>query len=178
MSPACVEAARHALLDTCYGVSPRIEDVAPGLVHVDLAGLGRLLGDEAAIVERLSRAARAVGLPARVGVAGTRIAARIAARAALGSIPAGDQGQALAAVPVSALDWPEEIAHALTRWGVATLGELAALPRAGLSARLGAPGLAAHDLARGVDDPPPWLSWSPPPFWEEAQELDWQLDAQ
>ena len=176
-SPACVDAARRALLDACYGVSPRIEDVAPGLVHVDVAGLGRLVGDEGAIVERLSRAGRAVGLPARVGVAGTRTAARIAARAGLASIAAGDEALALAAVPVSALEWPEAIAHALTRWGVATLGELAALPRAGLSARLGAPGLAAHDLARGVDDPTPWLSWSPPPFWEEAQELDWEIDA-
>jgi protein ImuB len=176
-SPACVEAARRALLDACYGVSPRIEDVASGLVHVDVAGLGRVVGDEAAIVERLSRAARAVGLPARVGVAGTRTAARIAARAGLQSIAAGEEAHALAAVPVSTLEWPEQIAHALTRWGVATLGELAALPRAGLSARLGAPGLAAHDLARGVDDPTPWLSWSPPPFWEEAQELDWEIDA-
>src|SRR5919198_549990 len=58
-SPACVEAARRALLDACYGVSPRIEDVASGLVHVDVTGLGQLVGDEAAIVERLSRAARA-----------------------------------------------------------------------------------------------------------------------
>src|SRR5438094_30088 len=148
-SPACVDAARRGLLDACYGVSPRIEDVATGLVHIDVAGLGRLVGNEGAIVERLSRAGRAVGLPARVGVAGTRTAARIAARAGLASIAAGDEALALGAVPVSALEWPEAIAHALTRWGVATLGELAALPRAGLSARLGAPGLAAHDLARG-----------------------------
>src|SRR5439155_888617 len=79
-SPACVDAARRALLDACYGVSPRIEDVAPGLVQVDVAGLGRLVGDEGAIVERLSRAGRAVGLPARVGVAGTRTAARVVER--------------------------------------------------------------------------------------------------
>ena len=177
MSPASVEAARRALLDACYGISPRIEDVAPGLVHVDVAGLGRLVGAEPAIVDRLHRAARAVGLPARVGVAGTRTAARIAARAGLGSIAIGHEAHALAAVPVSALEWPDEIAHALTRWGVATLGELAALPRAGLSARLGAAGLVAHGLARGVDDPAPWRSWSPPPFWEEAQELDWEIDA-
>jgi protein ImuB len=176
-SPACVDAARRALLDACYGVSPRIEDAAPGLVHVDVAGLGRLIGDDAAVAERLRRAGGAVGLPPRVGVAGTRTAARIAARAGLGSIATRDEAQALATVPISALEWPEDIAHAFARWGVATLGELAALPRGGLSARLGAPGLAAHDLARGVDDPRPWQSWSPPPFWEEAQELDWEIDA-
>src|SRR5437879_11100946 len=55
--------------------------------------------------------------------------------------------------------------------------ELARLPRAALAARLGPMGLVAHDLARGVDDPAPWASWAPPPFWEEAQELDWEIDA-
>jgi protein ImuB len=173
-SAACVDAARRALLDACYGVSPRLEDVAAGLVHVDLAGLGRL-GDGAAIAQRLQRAARAVGLPARVGVAGTRPAARIAARAGLGVVAAGGEAGALAPVSVSTLEWSEEIVAALARWGVATLGELAALPRPGLAARLGAPGLAAHDLARGVDDPTPWRPWAPPPFWEEAQELDWEI---
>src|SRR5207249_12005969 len=99
------------------------------------------------------------------------------ARAGLGVIVPGGEAQALAPVPVATLDWPADIAHALGRWGVATLGELASLPRAGLAARLGAAGLAAHDLARGVDDPAPWTSWTPPPFWEEAQELDWDIDA-
>jgi protein ImuB len=28
-----------------------------------------------------------------------------------------------------------------------------------------------------MDDPAPWTSWTPPPFWEEAQELDWEIDA-
>src|SRR5262249_32986894 len=174
-STACVDAGRRALLDACYGVSPRLEDVAPGVVHVDVAGLGRLIGDGAAVADRLHRAARAVGLPARVGVAGTRAAAQIAARAGLGIVPVGAEAVALALVVVKALEWPEEIVTALARWGVTTLGELAALPRSGLAARLGAAGLAAHDLARGAEDATPWRSWAPPPFWEEAQELDWEI---
>jgi protein ImuB len=177
LAPACVDAARRALLDACYGVSPRVEDVAPGLVHVDAAGLGRMIGGDTAIAERLQRCARAVGLPARVGVAGTRAAARIAARAGLGVIAPGRETETLAPVAVTALDSPAEVAQALARWGVVTLGELASLPRRGLATRLGAAGLAAHDLARGVDDPTPWTSWAPPPFWEEAQELDWDIEA-
>jgi protein ImuB len=176
-SPARTEAARRALLDACYGVSPRLEDAAPGVVHVDLAGLGRLAGGDAVSAERLARAARAVGLPARVGVAGTRTAARIAARGGLGVVAPGGDALALAPVPVTTLDWPEDVARALGRWGVDTLGALAALPRAGLAARLGVMGLAAHDLARGLDDPSPWSPWALPPFWEEAQELDWEIDA-
>jgi protein ImuB len=174
---ACMDAARRALLDACYGVSPRIEDVAPGLVHVDIAGLGWLVGSDAAIADRLRRATRAVGLHARIGIAGTRSAARIAARAELGVIAPGTEHDALRAVPVALVEWPDAVAEALTRWGVATLGELAALSRTALAARLGAAGVAAHDLARGADESTPWRPWAPPPFWEEAQEVDWEIDA-
>src|SRR5262249_9768481 len=115
--------------------------------------------------------------PARVGVAGTRAAARIAARAGLGTVAAGTEAEVLAPVSVTLLEWPDDLAETFARWGIATLGELAALPRPALAARLGAAGLAAHDLARGVEDSTPWTSWAPPPFWEEAQELDWEIHA-
>ncbi|HWI09318.1 MAG TPA: hypothetical protein VNT54_17595, partial [Solirubrobacteraceae bacterium] len=39
------------------------------------------------------------------------------------------------------------------RLGVATLGDLAALPRSAVADRFGRPGLLAHDLARGHDTP-------------------------
>jgi len=81
-SDETVASARRALLDACYGLSPRLEDAAPGLVFVDVAGLERLIGVDAVIAERLARVSHAVGLPARIGVAGTRTAARVAARVA------------------------------------------------------------------------------------------------
>jgi protein ImuB len=172
-----VAAARRALLDACYGLSPRLEDAAPGLVLVDVAGLARLLGPDDVIAERLARAARAVGLQARVGVASTRAAARVAARLAARTLvlPPEMEAEALAPVPVTTLEWPPEVAAALARWGVATLGELAALPRAELAGRLGVEGLAAHDVACGRDRAP-FRPWTPPPFWEEAQALDWEID--
>jgi protein ImuB len=176
-SDETLAAARRALLDACYGLSPRLEDAGPGLVFVDIVGLQRLLGGETQIAERLARASRAVGLPARVGVATTRTAARVAARCATRTavIAAGDEAIALAPVELGALDWPPELAATLRRWGVTTLGELAALPRHGLAARLGSAGLAAHDIACGRDATP-FHPWTPPPFWEEAQALDWEID--
>src|SRR5262249_50793566 len=42
----------------------------------------------------------------------------------------------------------------LQRWGIATLGELAALPAPELSSRLGRRGLALQRLARGLDPAP------------------------
>jgi protein ImuB len=79
-------------------------------------------------------------------------------------------------VPLGALDLSVRIAETFVRWGVRTLGDLARLPRDGVAARLGEEGLAAHDAAAGLDTAPfrPYLA---PPFWEEAQSLDWEIDA-
>jgi len=125
-------AARHALLDACLAVSPRLEDAAPGIVHVDLGGLRRLFGEDAEIGRRLGRHARAVGLEARVGIASSRAAAGVAARVgpAVHALPPAGEQAALAAVPLSTLAWPVELAAAFRRWGLVTLGDLAALPRA------------------------------------------------
>jgi len=170
-------AARHALLDACLSVSPRLEDAGAGLVHVDLAGLHRLFGHDAAIAARLRRQARAVGLEARVGIATTRAAAMVAAwiGAAVNVLPAGGERAALAAVPLAALEWPDALADTFRRWGLDTLGDLATLPREGLGTRLGPAGLDAHDRASGVDRAP-WVPWTAPMFWEEAQGLDYELD--
>lgn len=180
-SDETVASARHALLEACLAVSPRVEDAGAGLVHVDLAGLGRLhgpAGDERAIGERLARAARGVGLEARVAVASSRAAARVATLlgARVSVVPAGAEPVTLAALPLAALELPGDVAGALARWGVTTLGALADLPRAGLGRRLGAAGLAAHDLASGVDQVP-FVPWAPPASWEEAQGLEWEIDS-
>jgi protein ImuB len=179
--PASVNAeaaARHALLEACLTVSPRLEDVAPGVAHVDLDGLRRLFGDEVDIGRRLVRHAHAVGLPARVGIATTRAAAGLAARVGpvVHVLPPGGERAALATMPLAALEWPPELAAAFSRWGLRMLGDLARLPRHGVGVRLGRAGLAAHDLATGVDGAP-FRVWTPPPFWEEAQGLDWDIVA-
>jgi protein ImuB len=175
-SPEAEAAARHALLEACLAVSPRLEDAGPGEVHVDLAGLHRLIGDEAELGRRLRRQAWTVGLPARVGIAASRAGAGLAARVGppVHVLAPGAERAALAAVPLDALDWPPGLAATFARWGVRTLGALAALPRAGVGARLGAAGLAAHDRAAGIDRAP-FRPWTPPPFWEEAQGLDWEI---
>jgi protein ImuB len=174
-----VLSARHALLEAALAVSPRIEDGGAGLVYVDTAGLERLIGDPPAIGRRLVHQARAVGLAARVGLAASRTAARVTAARASGPVtvvPEGRERTALAGAPLATLALSPDLAETLARWGVRTLGELAALPRAGLSARLGPAGLRAHDLALGLDHDP-FRPWTPPPFWEEAQGLEWEIDS-
>jgi protein ImuB len=177
VSDEVVASARHALLEACLAVSPRVEDTDGGVVVVDVAGLERLIGPAAAVAQALRRRAHGVGLPARVGVAGTRAAARVAAGLAdpVAIVAPGEEPGALARVPLAALAVPEDVAAAFARWGVTTLGEVGRLPRAGLASRLGPAGLAVHDLALGIDRTP-FRAWAPAPFWEEAQGLDWEID--
>ena len=175
-----VRSARHALLEAAFGVSPRVEDGGAGLVYVDAAGLTWLHGDPVAIGRRLVGQARAVGFPGcRVALAGSRTTARVAAVSAVEPVtvvPPGEERTALAGAPLAVLGLAPDLAATLEGWGVRTLGELAALPRNGLALRLGPAGLRAHDLALGRDRDP-FCAWTPPPFWEEAQGLEWEIDS-
>jgi len=174
-----VVAARHALLEAAMAVSPRIEDGGAGIVYVDTVGLERLIGDPAAVGRRLVHQARTIGLVARIGLAGSRTAARVAAASAATPVTVvapGRERAALAAVPLGVLDLDPALAATLARWGVRTLGELAALPREGITMRLGPAGLRAHDQALGRDHEP-FRPWTPPPFWEEAQGLEWEIES-
>ena len=63
----------------------------------------------------------------------------------------------------------------LERWGIRTLGELAALPAAGLFERLGEAGTRWHRLARGEDHQPLVRETIEPRF-EQALELDWPIE--
>jgi protein ImuB len=63
----------------------------------------------------------------------------------------------------------------LRRWGLVTVGELATLPAAALSARLGADGIALQRLARGQDVRPLVPDPAVRRFLESC-ELEWPID--
>jgi protein ImuB len=172
------ESAAHAtLLQVALAHSPRVEDAGGGSVYLDAAGLRSLFGDDATLAARLRDAAAAAGLAVRVGVAGSRIGALAAARFGSGAtvVEPGGDAAALASAPLALLTLSEALATRLSRWGLRTLGELAALPTAGLFERAGAEGVQAQRLARG-EDPRPLASWRPEPGYEESVECEWGLE--
>ncbi len=61
------------------------------------------------------------------------------------------------------------------RWGVRTLGDLAALPPAQLSARLGQPGVRLQRLARG-EDTGPLVPLVPEETFEADLDLEWPIE--
>jgi protein ImuB len=187
--------AAGALLDLGLATSPRVEVVGPDELHLDLAGVGALWGDPeerdgpeaggrrrcdqtngSRLGERLLLGAASLELPARVGIARTRTTAALAARMAPGVsiVPPGTEPAVLAPAPLALLAPPADLAASLDRWGIRTLGELAALPPAGLARRLGRPGVLLQRRARGEDDRPfvPYVSEEP---CVEALTLDWEV---
>jgi protein ImuB len=155
--PAGVADAWERLLVRLESIGASVEPERPGLVCFEARGMLRLHGGIEGV---LAAARRALRTPARYGVAPSRFAAVAAAtraRVRRAVIVSGDRVQArefLAPMPVTLLRARPalaELPEALERLGVATLGELAALPPATLADRFGRAGLLAHEQACGGD---------------------------
>ena len=165
--PAGVADTWERLLVRLEAIGAAVEPERPGLVCFDARGLlrlhgGRSLAERDRVLGVLAAARRALGRPARYGVAPSRFAAVAAATSARVRKPvivSGGSSQAaefLASMPVSLLRARPplaELPEALERLGVRTLGELAAIAPATLADRFGAAGVLAHELASGGDGP-------------------------
>src|ERR1700676_449507 len=150
-SPEQEKAAHAALLDVGWSVSPRIEDTAPDMIVLDIAGLTSLFKSLENIAAILSERSCNVGLRPHIAVASNMEAAIHAARgfAGITSIPPGEGAERCRPLPVEVLLPSVEILETLQRWGIGTCGALAALPVRQLSERLGPEGVFLHQLAEG-----------------------------
>jgi protein ImuB len=191
---ACLRSVRSPqnIFSIARDFSPRIQKHGPSCIVLDVSGLGRLIGDAHAIGAELEREAIARGGNIRMAVGPTQASVRLLTLAHPGlTIAAGDS---LMPVPIAILrqwldDDPQASASAkalaaghqkridtFQRWGLKTLGEIAALPAADLSERMGQEGLALQRLARGLDSAPLVPDPGVPRF-VESLELEWPIDA-
>jgi len=146
-------------------------------VLLDLQGLGRAWPSPRALGEALLEAARARRLDPRIALAGSRVAALLVSqgREGLTILAPGEEAAALAPLPLSLLALDAEREDTLRGWGLRTLGDLAALPAAGLAERLGPDAPRLRRLARGEDDVP--LAATPrPESFACTLELEWPVD--
>ena len=159
-------AAVHEILRS---FTPIIEPIALDEAFLDVTGSVRLFGDGTSIGRAIrARILDELRLPCSVGVAGNKFIAKLASKAAkpvpspsgvrdgvgvLEIVP-GRELEFLHPLPVRAL-WgvgPATLAK-LERFAIATVGDLAAMPRDALVAALGrSHGLHLHELALGLDD--------------------------
>jgi protein ImuB len=136
---------------------PRVEVLRPGACAIGVRGPARYFGGETALARKIVAAVAERGIACQAGLAEGLFAAQLAARAgAPGAVIAVAPGQTrefLAAHPVSVLG-SEELADLLSRLGIRSLGEFAALPAREVVNRFGTAGVLAHRLACGLDPRP------------------------
>src|SRR6202158_867771 len=152
--------AHAALLDCAQSFSPEVEDSAPGIVLLNLAGLEPLFGPLSKIAHDLALRVSQMGLEANIAVAANPDAALLAARGFPGVtlIPEGREAERLGDLPVDVLleSFSSDVAEAarwvetFDRWGIRKLRALAALPEGPVSERLGQQGIRLQKLARGA----------------------------
>jgi protein ImuB len=179
-APALFDRVITALTAFCPGV----EAVEPGVCAFGARGPARYFGGEAALAGRIIAAVADLGAEpppgaesqavaesqacaeSRAGVADGLFAARLAARMArpILVVPPGRTAEFLARQPVSVLadqdQAGQDLTGLLTRLGLRTLGDLAALPAGDVASRFGAAGENAHRLAQGLGSRP--LAVRPP----------------
>jgi protein ImuB len=164
-------------VDLAREFTPRVEAFGSTPVLLDLQGLGRAWPSPRALGEALLEAARARRLEPRIVLAGSRVAALLVSQAQEGLtvLAPGEEAAALAPLPLSLLDLDPEREETLRGWGLRTLGDLAALPAAGLAERLGPDAPRLRRLARGEDDAP-LVSTPLPETFACTLELEWPVD--
>jgi protein ImuB len=150
-----------------------VEDTAADTLVLDVEGLESLWGSVEKVAQGLAQRVSNVGLISRIAVAGNIEAAIHAARgfAGITVVAAGQERESLSSLPIDVLSTNQDIRDILERWGVATLGALAALPVLQLSERLGQEGVRLHALAGGMYQRSLVLAEQSPSF-EEEMELE------
>jgi protein ImuB len=186
------------LASIAHEFSPRYESHGDDRIAIDVSGLRRMFGDARAIGDAVRRELAARGVRAHVAVASTRTAAMVLAlaRPGLTVVAPGDEAVALAPIPIEILtkileeqsqsarsarkDQRPNISacaaiSAVSHWGVKTLGELAALPAAELTARLGKRSLAWQATSRG-EDLGPLIPTLPEERFDASLDLEWPIE--
>ena len=200
---ACLRSSRatSAIVDVARDFSPRLQRQGPACVVFDVSGLGCLLGDPTSIGEELARSAAAHDGPIGVAVAPTMTAAMLLTLAQTGLTVVDDVASALSGLSIvhlqqlvadlqgttflrasstasgkeAARQRYERAFDMARRWGLTTIGELAALDPGELSARMGQDGVRIRQLALGLD-PGPLVPDPDVPRFVERMALEWPID--
>ena len=153
---ACYRRVFHRMLVSLQGISDRVEGAELGTAYVRLDGVEALYGGEARLVNALLNAV-SQDLAPRVGVGDAKFPAFAAARTsrALGAVQVRpDVSGFLSPQPVDLLPIPAGLRAEMRRFGLHTLGDVAAMKMESLTDRFGPAGRMAWELAQGIDDTP------------------------
>ena len=145
----------EAIADWCDRYTPLVALDSPHGLLLDVTGATALFGGEHALLDDLRAALKSQGFAVQAALAGTSGAARALARYADGAIALpGAEAQAVAPLPVAALNLDASTQHALKRAGLKTIGDVASWQRAELAKRFGRAMVATLDCALGRAEKP------------------------
>ncbi|WP_395242934.1 DNA polymerase IV [Agromyces sp. MMS24-K17] len=146
------------VMEIFESITPKVEKLSIDEAFLDVAGARRLHGSPAEIGRTIrERVRRETGLTCSVGIAATKFVAKVASGRSkpdgLLVVPAADTVAFLHPLPISALWGVGRVTEeSLTRLGLRTVGDVAAMPRDALERAIG-PALTARlsSLAMGED---------------------------
>ena len=143
-----------SLLSALTEVSPVVEAGELGLVYVGVDGLQGIYGSAEKIIQALRQAVRPSDRPTvRLGWGVGKFTAWVAASRAKPSeavvVPLGEERNFLAPQPIAVLPLDTDTHRRMRRLGIRTLGALATLPEAAITAQFGAVGRRLWQLAAG-----------------------------
>lgn len=185
---ACIYAPHVSLTEFAYGFSPIVEEVRDGTVVIDVEGCELLFGsayqlaNEVAQRAQKSRTEGGMESAVSVAIAANPDAAIHAATYLKGItfVSSGEELTCLGEFPIERLDYSliemekkvaEELLETLRLWGVRTFADLASLPIAGVSERLGQAGIKLQQLAAGKTERHLKVT-QPAPVFAQSLELE------
>jgi len=150
----CLYGPSPRLAELAGQFSPLVENSGGGAVVFSLSGLNRLFGDWGQIASEISRRGADMGIAANLAIARNKTTAMLAARHLRGVtiLAPGQEAAHLSEIPIEALPANAELLATLRRWGIRTLGHLAALPETGVRERLGEAGSRLRRIAQGQEE--------------------------
>jgi len=137
--------------------SPFLEPGGLDEAYLDVTGFESLHGTLGVMGQKIRRRIHdEIGIAASIGIAGSKITAKVASKMAkpdgLVDVPPGAEAAFLAPLPIGKMPGVgEKTEKALNALGIRALGELAATPPSSLADRLGSYGELLRDHARGID---------------------------
>jgi DNA polymerase-4/protein ImuB len=160
------------ILDALEGVSPLVEDAGPGCACLGVDGLHLIYPDDSALIDAVRGAVPDIFAP-RIGIAGNRFLAYLAARRCPPGghrVLSGDVALFLRDLPVDVLPVSLKSRDRLREFGLAALGQVAAMSPGPFQSQFGPEGKKIWELACGLDATPLY-----PRFMEESIEMSASL---
>ncbi len=171
------QAALHTLASWSYQFSAQVSLYPPCELLLEVQGSFMLFGGWAVLLDKIRAGLNELGYMTRLASAPTPLAALSLARCnSEQHINTPHQlAAALAALPVSVLDWEESLIDRLDGMGVRRLGDLMRLPRDGLARRFGQQSLLYLNRMLGLC-PHPQALYQPPQIFERRLQLPAEVE--